>query len=328
MLDAVEHALPAELLGPGGRDALRAVAAGVPFVPLLALECHLGPQPHRVDVQTGEPASNGALAQCLSEATQGRLTREDLAHAGRFEPAVESMWLEFDVTPAGGAPAVFAGFRPHANVDTDTLIALGGALLGRVHERTAALLRRCTRAVCDETEITHLGAMCGRPERPLRLNTGAATPRALRRYAAAIGMPPERQAALAGVLREVEPFAHHYLLALDLADELQPRFGLECYLRAPDDVAGWTALLDRFVAMGACTAQEARAVLRWPGFAPPPDGSAWPAELRRLERFLGPGRSGTVVRTLNHMKLVSVPDAPLAAKAYFLARHVWLDETR
>lgn len=330
MLDAVEGAIPALLLPAGGLAALRAVAADAPFVPLLALECHLGPQTRRVDVQTGEPVSNGALAEYLSNATLGRLTREDIATGGRFERCIESIWFEFDVTPGSrtAAPAVFAGFLPSAHVDASTLVALGGAMLGALAEPAAALLHACVRAVSHDTEITHLGAMCGRPDRPLRLNIGAATADALRRYAAAIGLAPDRIAALDSVLREVEPFAHHFLLALDLAGEIQPRLGVECYLRAPEDLAGWSALLDRFVALGACTAHEAQAVLSWPGHASTPAGPAWPDGIRHVERFLGGEGAGAVVRTINHLKLVCSPGAPPAAKAYFLARHVRLERSR
>ncbi|MEA2719683.1 MAG: hypothetical protein QOJ39_1547 [Candidatus Eremiobacteraeota bacterium] len=328
MLDSVEDALPALLLPAGGLPALRSVAADVPFVPLLALECHLGPLPHRVDVQTGEPSTNGALAEYLSAATLGRLKRDDITAGGRFERAIESIWFEFDVTPGArtGEPALFAGFRPSAHVGADTLIALGSAMLGEIDDRTAALVRRCAGAVGDQTEITHLGAMCGRPDRPLRINVGAATAQAVRHYAASIELPPERAAALDAVLSAVDASTHHYLLALDLAQEVQPRFGVECYMRAPEDVADWRILLDRFVALGACTAEEADAVLSWPGHAPPPAGTAWPGALRHIERFLGGAGSAAVVRTLNHLKLVCAPGAPLAAKAYFLARHVWLDD--
>lgn len=326
MVDTVTSALPPPLLPAGGLSALRSVAAEIPFIPLAAFECHLGAQPLRVDLQTGGPSTGGTLTSYLEDVIGGRIT----AVAGLTERFVETIWFEFDVASGTerAAPAVFVGLRPGEPVDAGRLRALAAMLLGGIDDATARLLRRCSDAVSGDTEITHVGAMRGRPDRPLRVNVGATSSAALEHYAAAIGLADERRAALAGLLRTVDPLTHHYLLALDLAGAIRPRFGLECYLRTPDDLGGWRALLDRFVELGACTAAQASAVLRWPGHAPAPADDGRLPRLRPIDRFLGRGGPDTIVRTLNHVKLVSAPGAAVTSKAYFLARRVRGDDAR
>jgi hypothetical protein len=101
-------------------------------------------------------------------------------------------------------------------------------------------------------------------------------------------------------------------LSFDLTHEISPRIGIEgSFTRPPSRERRWKDLLDSLVSRGWCSPEKGEAVLRWPGhesFWTAPEG--WPLEAARGGFFC--------VRSLSHIKLVSLPEREPEAKAYLL----------
>jgi hypothetical protein len=321
MLDAIDAALAPALVPATPRRRLRAVAARLPFVPCLGLESHLGAPSPRVDLLTCTTDRDvlRALPGGSPLATEG-------PSRALLDRWVDAYVLEFDVHRSSRvrAPAVFLNLKPEAVVDADALVDLAGCVGGPLPADAVRRLRRCAAAIGDDTQITHVGAMASRANRPLRINVGAASAAALTAFVSAMGWPADRRAAVDDLLGLTRPFAHHLVLAFDVAGAPLGRLGLECYLAsmpAPDQ--GWPGLLAHLERAGLCGSAEAAALLEWPRRASD-RGLAWPPARARLAALLRPGYAGAIVRTLNHLKLVSAPGEPLRAKAYLLARHEWV----
>jgi hypothetical protein len=170
--------------------------------------------------------------------------------------------------------------------------------------------------------------MESRANRSLRVNFGAASAAAVLRQAVALAIPEDQLTALRQLLDLGEAYARHFVLAVDIAGSVLPRLGIECYTTSPGSAEEWRGFLAHLVRADLCSAAEAEAVLRWPGQAPPPASPAWPGARCRLGQFLGHNQAGTLIRTINHVKLAAVPGAKPYAKAYLFARHLWFDDGR
>lgn len=329
MLDVLDDALPPALVPAAARQRLRALCAALPFIACVGLECHLGEAAPRVDLLT-YTANQSALHALLD----GTTLRHAIAAKGNSQRLlkrwVDAILFEYDLDDSAGgrSPAVFLNFKPEAMIDGPALVQLAACLVGQLSDETAAWIRRCAVAAGRDIQVTHLGAMASRSNRLLRINVGAASAGALREFVAALGWDVKRRMAVDDLLDLVEPFAHHVVLAFDLMDEPLPRLGLECYMAStPEDGNHWQLFLAHLRDAGLCQPAEAAALLEWPGQTMPAGNHSWPSAHRHLASFLGSAYPGVIVRTLNHFKLVSAPAAPLRAKAYLLARHVWLDLT-
>jgi hypothetical protein len=325
MLDAVAAALPPALVSGAARRRLRALAARLPFIPCVGLECHLGASAPRVDLLT-YTSDWDVLRAWADGVPLARATARSRALIDRW---VDAFVLEFDADGARPQPpAMFLNFRPDAIVDEATLLELAGCLIGPLPAGAEGSLRRCAAAAGDDLQVTHLGVMTSRAGRPLRVNLGTVAVDALTAFASAMAWPPERRAALGSLVDLVRPFAHHVVLAVDIDEAAPSRLGLECYLPSTSEGgAGWGRMLARIGADGMCTAEEATALLEWPRRTAD-HGIGWPPAYARVARFLGPGYGGVMSRTVNHLKLISTPGEPLRAKAYLLARHEWSGRSR
>jgi hypothetical protein len=309
-IDAVDAALPPALVSGAARARLHALAAALPFVPFVLLECHLGIEPRRVDLSAG--GRTGASTRALLDAAR-RPWVDELNGA-------ETVLLEYDLDAPHREPAVFAGFNAAKPPDAEALVALATALQPGATRASLDAVRRCAGAATDEVRITHLGVMTGRALQPFRVNARATSADALRRYAGAIVMHASRTAALDRLLGELERFSNRLVLAVDLAADVLPRFGVECYPGDPGADDRWPALLAHIVANGLCTPPECEALSRWAGCAPPPRTETAQAQAR-LAEFLGRRRSAMLVRSINHLKFVDEPGAPRRAKAYLAVNH-------
>jgi hypothetical protein len=329
MMEALDSALSPALIPALSRQRLRTVSADLPFIPCVGLECHLGAASPRVDL-LAYTEEQGVLRALLAGTPLGRAIETGGELSALLERWVDAILFEFDLVDSSRAhpPAVFLNFKPEAMVDGPSLAQLAACLAGQPSAAAARLLRRCAAAAGRDTQITHLGAMTSRGNRPLRINVGAASSNALCEFVRAVGWGPERRARLAALLDLAEPLVHHFVLAFDFADGPLPRVGLECYMAsAPGYGDYWRLFLARLTDAGLCAEAEAEALLKWPGRMPDAEGRGRPPGHARLASFLGARHPGAILRTLNHVKLVSAPGEPPHAKAYLVATHGWLDLT-
>jgi hypothetical protein len=329
MMEALDSALPPALIPALSRERLRTASAALPFIPCIGLECHLGATSPRVDLlaYTGEQRVLRAL---LVGTPLGRAIEMGGESSALLERWVNAILFEFDLvdSPRAQTPAVFLNFKPEAEVDGHSLAQLAACLVGQPAAAASSLLHQYAAAAGRDTQITHLGAMTSRADNPLRINIGAASSNALREFVREVGWETERRARLASLLDLAEPLAHHFVLAFDFAGEPLPRVGLECYMAAaPGYGDHWRLFLARLTDAGLCAGAEADALLEWPGRTTDAAGRGWPPGHARLASFLGAHHPGAILRTLNHVKLVSAPGEPPHAKAYLVATHGWLDLT-
>jgi hypothetical protein len=220
---------------------------------------------------------------------------------------VPFVFLEFDAAEAEEVeptPSIFVALdaplrdlAAHPHVDAACEVA---ALLLELPPASPleARLEGCFAALPGSGVVLHIGAMLGRPERALRVSVGLAGAEAagyLRRLGA-------RDAAEAAA-RAVADFSKWMVRAqidFDLAPDVRPRIGFGV---RPRHVSQWPALLTDLGDAGLAGPEKLLGLSTWPG---------------RSGLRAGPASAPLLFeRTLSHVKLVSEPSGPTAAKAYF-----------
>lgn len=274
LLDWLEPAMAPPLFQPPVRAALQSLAITLPAAQFLLFECHLGTTSPRVDLSLGQMA---ALPPHL-----------DLP-ALRAHPG--PILLEYDLG-LEACPAVFASFSHRAPATALGLAELASALLGSFAPDVAAMLDRAAEA--QETGaawITQLGAMLSRAHRPIRLNIGGRSRAAIQGYAERVGLSP--QSLLETLFDLATGLDADFILAIDVAECVLPRIGLEYYFADP---ANANQFLERLSVQGLCDAEEVAAISLW-------------------------SKEGRVTRRLNHVKLVVSSPGDVRAKAYLAAQY-------
>jgi hypothetical protein len=139
-------------------------------------------------------------------------------------------------------------------------------------------------------------------------------------YLKAVGFPGDLDA----VHRRLAWLRRHSALLrfnLDIAEDVAPKLGIECYQRGPRLTHQWQELLAALCREGACAPEKAATLLAYAGESRPEDG--WPAGLTEASAWLGPRVRPVLVRTLHHVKVVLPPGGGLEAKAYLGAEYRW-----
>jgi hypothetical protein len=276
LLAWLEPAMVPPLFPPPVRAALQALAVTMPPARFLLFECHLGATPPRIDLSLGQIA---ALPTDL-----------DLP-ALRAHPG--PILLEYDLGLAA-CPAIFACFSHRAPATGAGLSELAAALLASLAPEAIAMLDRAAAAQgTGEAWITQFGAMRSRAHQPIRLNIGGRSCTAIQGYAERIGTSPASLALLETWFDLATGLDADFILAIDVADRVLPRIGLEFYFR---DAASSGQFLDRLCEQGLCNAAELAGIALW-------------------------NEEGRVARRLNHLKLVGSSGDDVRAKAYLAARY-------
>ena len=271
LLDWLEPAMAPPLFQPPVRAALQSLAITLPAARFLLFECHLAATSPRVDLSLGQMA---ALPPHL-----------DLrAHPG-------PILLEYDLGMAA-YPAVFASFSHRTPATGPGLAALASALLGSLAPEVAAMLGRAAEAQEPGVAwITQFGAMLSREHRPIRLNIGGRSHAAIQGCAERIGL--SSQSLVETLFDLATGLDADFILAIDVAECVLPRIGLEYYFADP---ASADQFLERLRAQGLCDADEVAAISLW-------------------------SKEGRVARRLNHVKLVASSADDVRAKAYLAAHY-------
>jgi hypothetical protein len=332
-LEVARPHLAAPLADAGAVARAGQAARRLPGDGIGALEIRLGPgRPDVVDLafHVTAAAQARAMEACLSPR---RLTRFLAAWARGQHPEASSLWLELDLDrepasrPVPGVCAAIAGrIAPERLLDR-LLPALRRRPLPPAQRSRVA---RCLAAIPPPGRLLYAGSMESRGGGPVRLVVSGLDLPALSGYLRRVAPAAVARSAVAAVaavsLSGVAGVAGvagtaggagaagalRTLLSFDVGDEVAGRIGWECsYRRLPSREPGWAELLARFRAAGLATAAQGAALLAWPGY-----DSLWTAAPRWP---LGLVQAGTfAVRCLSHLKLVSEPGRPPAAKAYLL----------
>jgi hypothetical protein len=305
--------LPAALAGDGARSDLLQVARDLPGDCAAALEIRLAPDAGVIDlsIQLTRPAQ----AVRLADKIRIPALHDFLVSWERGDPLaspVSSVWLEFDLEPGVTGlpvPVVCAGLRE--NVDpgwlTDWLLpALHG---GRLEEEQRSLIHRALGGMPASGRLLYAFSLRSRGGGAVRLEILGLEMASLSAFVHQLAPEAaERVARLAGLLTA----ADRIHLSFDVTREISPRIGIEgSFLRPPPGERRWGDLVGSLVSHGWCSPEKGDAVLRWPGhesFWTAPE--SWPLEAAREGFFC--------VRSLSHVKLVSLPDREPEAKAYLL----------
>jgi len=310
-LEVARPHLSAPLAGEAALARLRRAAERFPGAGLGALEIRLGRDGSGV-VDLAFHLTTSAQAQTLGARLSPPHVARFLAAWARGEhPQVASLWLELDlerepaVRPVPGICAALAGPAAPEWVLDRLLPALRGRALPPAQRHRLA---RCLAAILAPGRLLYAGSMESRGGGPVRLVVAGLDAPALAAYLGRVA--PADVALSAAAAAALAAGAARIQLSFDVDDEVAGRVGWECsYPRLPSREAGWTALLARWTAAELATAPQRRALLAWPGYdslltAAP----RWPLDLGTARTFC--------VRCLSHLKLISRPQHPPAAKAY------------
>jgi hypothetical protein len=287
-----------------------------PIAHAVLLECRLAHSGSRTDFIVGVNAAGGgrdALARSLRsgdvETRWEPLRRFTEAWSSPESPlyeAVESAFLEFDsVEQDGGvsAPSIFFNGE-----NERTIRAALPALLGSsVPEKIERKLYDCYVALSPPAGVYQLGAMFSRNASAIRLTISNVAPSRITDYLDQVGWGwPLRP--LAELISRLARLADVRLFDIDVSEAVGPVVGIECYLSRstrPSRNSRWKRFLDELGSAGLCLPQKREGLLEWPGF----------------DR----DNSTSVLRWLNHVKIVYRPDQPLEAKAYLGCRQFACD---
>lgn len=338
-------ALPPAWDTPRNRRNLAEAAARMAPIPRIALECRLGDDAPRIDVQQcirrddGEP---GLLRDFL-EATQpaaragggawARLYRFCAAWADpatRLHGGIGEIFLEHDLegdAQAANPPSLFFSVTDAGGADAASEEVVHEALSLLLPEsRPAALagnLDRCFAACPPGAFVAYVGAMLGRAAQAVRVN--------VKRLPLDELAPFLDRAGWTGSRRVVERWAawaydrlDRVTVCLDVGPVVYPHVALECALALqPAHEPRWHALLDELVGAGLCAAANAPAFLTLPGVVCPTATDVdWPAPWMAATLRAPPDHFSTAERQLSHVKL-TVMDEQVLLKGYWGAGHIW-----
>ncbi|WP_147395236.1 hypothetical protein [Azospirillum cavernae] len=237
-----------------------------------------------------------------------------------------SAWLEFDgdqMARRRVLPSLFVDFRDVSPTDRRPLRALTVATLIAPDARAGveSTLERVAAALPAHAAWQFLGVMLPRDRTQARLCVALPVGE-VKAFVAGVGLSIDDQTT-----RLIAVSARHaasVVLHLDVGERLGATLGAELKPAGED---GWAALLTDLEREGLCVAAEREALLAFPGqsgmvrdgggadgFADAVIGA--PDMWRQVAGCL-------VVRSLNHVKLVSRPGQALAAKAYLHLGCLW-----
>jgi hypothetical protein len=339
--------LPPELVSADTLAALTTLAAPLPPLRAVGLECRLAAGDGEVDLQLGASADHGypaALVRFLRAAPSTNAAWQRVLRLGEawategtaINEAVSELWLEFDkpadarTTPprlADLTPSVFTVLRPPADGDRSAGLRIAQALVELLvddPEPLGAVLERCAAACPAPAQISHIGLMLGRPVPVMRVHLSPVPLDHLTAFLTELGWPGDSAAAYE-LAQSLLVYGDLVVVCLDVVGDVLPRIGLEVFFAQKHGVdPRWAPLLDGLVALGVASPVKADALRRWPGgLLPPQLPDAWPDSLI-VEGLAKPANTfGVIERRLSHIKLTWAPGVPVSAKAYFGAGHVW-----
>jgi len=334
---AIPHLRP-ELVTPEALSQIRTLAKILPPFSISGLECRLGAEQSRVDLQVNLPYLIPTLPETFlthpSWQMFQEISQEWTEPKSFLSQKVRDIWLEFDIKEQSSqvpSPCIFLTMKPYMNHqsvnDSQQVVDMVSKLLKQpVSSRLESNLKLSFDSLPTEASISHFGAMLSRWDQPLRMNVRGLLPEQLLDYLMQIGWKDSSN-TLEVLISNLSELVDNIFLSCDIGETVLPKIGLECFLsKQPKYEPRWQLVLDYLVAKGLCTPAKQNALLAWPGFsqkASQPE--IWPNNLNWGDHLLGSRAVSLFSRTLNHLKIVYQPDTLLEAKAYLAFFHHWLD---
>jgi hypothetical protein len=327
------------LFDPAARRRLAAIAGAMPAIPRVAVELRLSAAESQVDLQQcflraeadfprlAKYARDRAVDQAGWESIV-RYTADLADPAHDFGKTVEEVYLEQDLPEAATPPppAIFIDLPGDATaaralaLETMRRLQSGGPGIGA---RSEAAVGRIFDACRGDAFVSHIGCMLGRAIPGVRINIKAARPVQLMHFLRDCGWPGDAERAF-----ELFDYAvtacDRVTIAFDIAGELLPHFGVECFFdNQPASDPAWHRLLSHLSGEGYCDHAKARAFLDIPATITPATWpGSWPADTA-IATLLGNEREFTsYARRAVHIKIADGPAGARTAKAYFGAGHL------
>ena len=273
-----------DLIGPASIESILPIAAQLPgaITSFFGFECPLGSDEPRADFLVSVKTEGRPILAGLSQ--ERRLPADFKIHPvwervaqfaslwadpqSALHGRVHNMWLEFDIhdsPPAIPVPSVFFGALDGilcANAGSDWLTeAALPALQPGLDSGTLRSVGRCIACLPSGAWIFQVGLMLARPAQVARLCIRGIAPAEVTGFLQAGGWqgPAVEVQAL---LDRFAPYSQRVDLDIDVATDLRPKIGLECY---PEPFpAGRARLIDSMEEQGLCRP------LRQPHCAAPP----------------------------------------------------------
>jgi hypothetical protein len=243
---------------------------------------------------------------------------------------VHNVWLEFDTaTPSQEpypVPSCFFGPEPlfayPAQQDQHPADWVWSSalplLLGRqLPLAVEANLLQCIEHLPSHAYIFQIGLMLARNWDGVRLCIRDIAPDDIINYLSQLNWSGKVE-PLQQLLQEVAEMTDRIDLDIDVSDRIQPKIGLECYLKKqPKFDDRWGVLLDTLVLQGKCSVQKRQALMQYAGYIREQmEPERWPSSMRKLRGLLGPNYEWIIFKGIHHLKLVYHTSQVTEAKAY------------
>ncbi|UKO96709.1 hypothetical protein [Nostoc sp. UHCC 0870] len=326
--------LSSELVSPEALSNIRSLTKILPPFPFSILECRLGEEQPRVDLEVGLFCNNFTLPETFMTHPKWQAFQHIYHECSESKyflyQKVKDIWLEFDVDKQPlqlPVPCIFLALNQENNSTPQELIEIVNRLLNyRVSSIFASSLALTMNCLPSNSHITYIGAMLSRSDKAIRIVTSEIRPEQLPEYLERIGWMYSID-KLQSVISDLSAFVDYICLSFDVGESILPRIGLECHLsKMPKYETRWQLFLDYLVKNRLCTVPKRNAILDWPGFCQEKSHpELWPENLKWGDSFLGTKALSIFARKISHIKIVYEHDSLVEAKAYLWFGHTWLD---
>jgi len=313
----------------------------------LGFECHLGDTRPRADwafAISGVGPDRQVFTQLLSEGNfpEVLLKTPEWKRISYFAKVwadadsdlndkIQCFWLEFDMQDEQNGipiPSVFFGptkkytYSKGKKISqfkwlTETAIPL---LKGKeVSSKVKHKIDECLLKMPENTSLFQVGTMLSRENQMIRFHINKIKLEQIIPYLKQIGYK-ENTEELEKTISELEDKADRFVMSYDVTENgIGPRIGIELSYSSNlfQEETRWNYLLDYLVEKGICLTEKREALLNYTGIEENQDFSG--AVLKPVSTsadYLDKISKSTVVRYINHVKIVYNPNKKLEAKAY------------
>ncbi|MBD2533207.1 hypothetical protein H6G97_28005 [Nostoc flagelliforme FACHB-838] len=186
-------------------------------------------------------------------------------------------------------------------------------------------VRECFTKVPNEGRIFHIGLMLARTTNSVRLCLSGLSGTEILEYLYSIGWE-DISGNFSQVLLNISDLVDRLALDIDVSTTVNSKIGVECYfdsLTLTDNNPKLNKFLEYLIKNDLCTPAKSDALLQWRGYNTRNTQEFWPEHLLAAAELLQGNFISTIIRDINHIKLVYSPNSPLQAKGYILVEHYW-----
>jgi len=348
-LRLIESRIPKELISSQCFEEIKNLSGNFSgnLTSFFGFECRLGESEARADwafAVSGMGKDRHVLAGLLQNGDLPRqfLQQPEWRHVNDFAAEwanlnsilykrIKCVWLEFDIStsmPEIPIPCVFFGpAKPPEGISPDdtsqygwltknALPLLKGRSLSKMVERK---LLNCIRHIPKNASLFQVGIVLSRSKNGVRLYINRLYPQQIISYLKTIGWSDET-GEFESLIEEISDKADRFVLSFDVCkDSIGPRIGIECSFTSNlyQQETRWNTLLNYLVEKGLCLPEKRDALLSYPGMENEENFSGGIMKpLISVSTNIDNFASSTIVRYINHIKIVYKPGHPLEAKAY------------